>query len=74
MGDGTVDQQKPSFFWQIADDGWPVLALAGLLTILLTIMFVPLGTFALGMFVWVTHPTRSQPHNTAICGGNSGAG
>lgn len=70
MGDGTVDQQKPSFFWQIADDGWPVLALAGLLTILLTIMFVPLGTFALGMFVWLSHilrvPSRTTPQSAAV--------
>ena len=52
MSDGTADQQKTSFLWQIADDGWPVLALAGLLTILLTILFVPFGTFALGMLFW----------------------
>lgn len=70
MGDGTADQQKPSFFWQIADDGWPVLALAGLLTILLTILFVPLGTFALGMLVWLAHilrvPGRRPPASAAV--------
>jgi phosphatidylserine decarboxylase len=70
MGDGTADQQKPSFFWQIADDGWPVLALAGLLTILLTILFVPLGTFALGMLVWLAHilrvPSRRAPASAAV--------
>ena len=70
MGDGTADQQKPSFFWQIADDGWPVLALAGLLTILLTILFVPLGTFALGMLVWLAHilrvPSRIAPASAAV--------
>ncbi|MEK9611088.1 MAG: phosphatidylserine decarboxylase [Alphaproteobacteria bacterium] len=70
MGDGTADQQKPSFFWQIADDGWPVLALAGLLTILLTILFVPLGTFALGMLVWLAHilrvPGRRAPASAAV--------
>ncbi len=70
MSDGTSDQQKTSFLWQIADDGWPVLALAGLLTILLTILFVPFGTFALGMLVWLAHilrvPGRRAPASTAV--------
>ena len=29
--------------WEIADDGWPVLALAGIATILTSIIFLPLG-------------------------------
>ena len=70
MSDGTSDQQKTSFLWQIADDGWPVLALAGLLTILLTILFVPFGTFALGMLVWLAHilrvPGRRAPASAAV--------
>ncbi len=70
MGDGNTDHQTPSFFWQIADDGWPVLALAGLLTILLTILFVPFGTFALGMLVWLAHilriPNRRAPASEGV--------
>ena len=70
MSDGTADQQKTSFLWQIADDGWPVLALSGLLTILLTILFVPFGTFALGMLVWLAHilrvPERRAPASKAV--------
>ena len=64
-GGGKADPQEPSFFWLIAEDGWPVLALAGLLTILLTILFVPLGTFSLGLLVWLAHvlriPKRKAP-------------
>jgi len=47
--------------WQIADEGWPVLALAGFITILLTIIYTPLGTFALGLIVWLAHILR-VPH------------
>ena len=65
MDDGAAASQEPLFFWLIAEDGWPVLALAGLLTILLTILFVPLGTFSLGLLVWLAHilriPKRKVP-------------
>ena len=71
MAESSVDQQKPSYFWQIADDGWPVLALGGLLTILLTILYVPLGTFALGMLIWLAHvlrtPGRRAPTSEGWC-------
>ena len=47
-----------------------MLALAGLLTILLTILFVPFGTFALGMLVWLAHilrvPDRRAPASKAV--------
>ena len=33
--------------WKIADDGWPVLALAGIVTILTSMIFLPLGCFSL---------------------------
>ena len=58
INDGDADSQEPSFFWLIAEDGWPVLALAGLLTILLTILFVPIGTFSLGLLFWLAHVLR----------------
>ncbi len=44
--------------WSVADDGWPVLALAGIITILTSIIFLPLGYFLLGMMVWLTHLLR----------------
>jgi len=52
---------SPGVMWQIADEGWPVLALAGFVTILLTILYTPLGTFALGLIVWLAHILR-VPH------------
>ena len=44
--------------WSIADDGWPVLALAGIFTILTSIVFLPLGCFLLGILVWLAHLLR----------------
>ena len=44
--------------WSVADDGWPVLALAGIITILVTIIFLPLGCFLLGIMVWLAHLLR----------------
>ena len=44
--------------WSVADDGWPVLALAGIITILTSIIFLPLGCFLLGIMVWLTHLLR----------------
>ena len=35
--------------------GWPVLALAGVITIALTWVYLPLGYFALGLMMWMTH-------------------
>ena len=44
--------------WSIADDGWPVLALAGLFTILTSVVFLPLGFFLLGIMIWLAHLLR----------------
>ena len=45
-------------YWKIADDGWPVLALAGIVTILTSLIFLPLGCFFLGIMVWLGHGLR----------------
>lgn len=70
MGKGTAKKEKRNLIWQVANDGWPVLALAGLVTILLTIMFVPLGTFALGILFWLAHilrvPDRKPPQSDSL--------
>ena len=39
--------------WKITDDGWPVLALAGIVTILTSMIFLPLGCFFLGIMMWL---------------------
>ena len=44
--------------WSVADDGWPVLAMAGIITILASIIFLPLGCFLLGIMVWLAHLLR----------------
>ena len=44
--------------WKIADDGWPVLALAGIVTILTSIILLPLGCFFLGIMMWLAHGLR----------------
>lgn len=43
----------------IAGDGWAVLAIAGIATIILTLISLPVGTFALGLMVWLRHILRS---------------
>ena len=49
----------------VAAAGWPVLALAGVITIALTWIYLPLGCFALGLMMWMTHilraPNRAVP-------------
>jgi phosphatidylserine decarboxylase len=55
----------------IAAEGWPVLALAGMITIILTFIALPLGSFALGLMVWLRYilrlPARQIPDDdTAI--------
>jgi len=42
----------------IASEGWPVMAVAGGVTILLTLISVPLGCIALGLLVWLRHTLR----------------
>ena len=44
--------------WSVADDGWPVLAMAGLVTIIVSIIFLPVGCFLLGIMVWLAHLLR----------------
>ncbi len=50
--------------WSIADDGWPVLAMAGIITIITTIIFLPLGYFLLGMMFWLAHLLRVPKRHT----------
>jgi len=49
----------------LAPDGWSVLALAGILTIILTLIALPLGAFALGIMIWLRYtlriPSRVSP-------------
>lgn len=47
--------------WKITDDGWPVLALAGIFTIFVSIISLPLGYFLLGLMMWLAHLLR-LPH------------
>jgi phosphatidylserine decarboxylase len=50
---------------EISVDSWPVLAIAGIATILLTLLSLPLGSFALGLLFWLAHilrkPNRVSP-------------
>ena len=52
-------------FGEIAPEGWPVLAVAGIVTILLAFIALPLGGFALGLMLWLRHilriPLRQVP-------------
>lgn len=50
--------------WSIADDGWPVLALVGIITILTSIIVLPLGCFLLGIMVWLAHLLRVPNRQT----------
>ncbi|ADE38336.1 phosphatidylserine decarboxylase [Candidatus Puniceispirillum marinum] len=56
-------------FGRIADDGWMVVAVAGGVTIVLSLIYLPLGTFALGLTLWFAHimrmPERQRPDNDA---------
>ena len=42
----------------IADEGWPVLALAGAATILVSFVALPVGCFLLGVMMWLAHILR----------------
>ena len=50
--------------WSVADDGWPVLAMAGIITILASLIFLPLGCFFLGIMVWMAHLLRVPNRHT----------
>lgn len=43
---------------EIADEGWPVLAMAGTLTILVSFVALPVGCFLLGVMMWLAHLLR----------------
>ncbi len=45
----------------IADEGWPVLAVAGAVTILVSFLALPVGCFLLGVMMWLAHILR-VPH------------
>ncbi|MEC8549185.1 MAG: hypothetical protein VXY93_01725, partial [Pseudomonadota bacterium] len=51
----------------LAADGWSVLALAGIVTIILTLIALPLGAFALGLMIWLRYtlrvPSRMSPQD-----------
>ena len=42
----------------IADEGWPVLAVAGAVTILVSFVALPVGCFLLGVMIWLAHILR----------------
>lgn len=50
---------------KITDDGWPVLALAGVVTIVVSVVALPVGCFLLGLMIWLAHilrvPLRQTP-------------
>ena len=49
----------------IAEEGWPVLAVAGAVTIFFSFVALPVGCFLLGVMMWLAHilrvPQRSPP-------------
>ena len=45
----------------IADEGWPVLAVAGTVTIFVSFVALPVGCFLLGVLIWLAHILR-VPH------------
>ena len=45
----------------IADEGWPVLAVAGAVTIFVSFVALPVGCFLLGVLIWLAHILR-VPH------------
>ena len=57
MQENTANS-APDQGW-IAAEGWPVMALAGGLTILLTLIWLPAGCFALGLLLWLRHTLRT---------------
>ena len=42
----------------IAEDGWPLLAVAGAVTILVSFLALPVGCFLLGLMMWLAHILR----------------
>ena len=54
----------------LAPEGWSVLALAGIVTIVLTFIALPLGAFALGLMIWLRYtvrvPSRVAPQDPGL--------
>ena len=50
---------------EIVEDGWPILALAGVVTIIVSAVALPAGCFLLGLMIWLAHilrvPLRQTP-------------
>ena len=53
----------------IADEGWPVLAVAGAVTIFVSFVALPVGCFLLGVMIWLAHILR-VPHRLPPQGEN----
>ena len=54
----------------ITDEGWPVLAMAGAVTISASFVALPVGCFLLGVMMWLAHilrvPNRLPPSGTNL--------
>ena len=65
----TLTDSDSNAGW-LAPDGWSVLALAGILTIILTLIALPLGAFALGIMIWLRYtlriPSRVSPQDPGL--------
>ncbi len=53
----------------IADEGWPVLAVVGAVTIFVSFVVLPVGCFLLGIMMWLAHILR-VPHRLPPKGEN----
>ena len=54
----TIGDRASEQGW-IAGEGWPVIAAAGVATILLTMIWLPLGCIALGLMAWLRYTLRT---------------
>ena len=54
----------------IAEEGWPVLAMAGAVTIFVSFVALPVGCFLLGLMMWLAHilrvPDRLPPQDENV--------
>ena len=59
---------------RITDEGWPVLAMAGAVTILTSFVALPVGCFLLGVMMWLAHilrvPQRWPPKSENLVDAN----
>ena len=49
---------------EIAEEGWPILALAGAVTIIVSLVALPAGCFLLGIMAWLSHILRIPQRQT----------